>query len=42
MKLVFPKPRTEFKTKCFSYARAKIWNDLPENIRCNENVDGFK
>ena len=42
MKLVLPKPRTEFKKKRFSYAGAKIWNNLPENVRCNENLDGFK
>ena len=41
MKLVLPKPRTEVK-KRFSYAGEKIWNDLPENIRCNGNLDGFK
>ena len=37
MKLILPKLRTELK-KSTSYAGAKIWNDLPENIRCN----GFK
>ena len=41
MKLVLPKPRTEVK-KRFSYAGEKIWNDLPENIRSNGNIDGFK
>ena len=33
MKVILPKPRTEFKKKSFSYAGAKIWNDLQENIR---------
>ena len=41
MKLILPKLRTELK-KSTSYAGAKIWNDLPENIRCNGNLDGFK
>ena len=42
MTLVLPKPLTGFLNKSFAYVGAKIWNDLPENIRCNENLNGFK
>ena len=42
MMLVLPKPQTGFLKKSFVYDGPKIWNDLPENVRCNENLNGFK
>lgn len=40
--LVLPKPRTEYLKKSFQYAGAKLWNNLPPDIRSQNNFSTFK
>lgn len=42
MMCVLPKPRTEFLRRSFAFSGAKIWNELPESIRCIDNLNTFK
>ena len=42
MTLVLSKPRTEFLKQSFSYSGAKLWNNLPEDIRINNNLRSIK
>jgi len=32
-KLLFPKPRTDYLKRSFSYSGAILWNNLPEETR---------
>ena len=40
--LQIPRPRLEITTKSFSYKGAKMWNDMPNNIRNVESAAFFK
>ena len=40
-KLALPLPKTEFLKKSFSYNGARIWNSLPNEIRCCETLTSF-
>lgn len=38
-------PRTNTRTlgrRAFTYAAPSVWNDLPEHIKCHDDVDSFK
>ena len=35
-------PKLELSKKCFSYVRAKDWNDIPNDIRNGESTDLLK
>jgi hypothetical protein len=41
-KLALPKPRTEYLKRSFMYHGAKLWNDLPEELRALETLGSFK
>ena len=36
------KPNTNYGKRCFRRVAPKIWNTLPENLRCERNVERFK
>ena len=40
--LQVPKPRLELTRKSFSYKFAKVWNDIPNNIRNMESATRLK
>ena len=40
--LQVPRPRLEITKKSFSYKSAKVWNDVPNNIRNVESAALFK
>ena len=40
--LQVPRPRIEITRKSFSYQGAKVWNDIPNNIRDVESISIFK
>ena len=40
--LQMPRPRLEITKRSFSYKRAKVWNDIPNNIRNLESATLFK
>ena len=40
--LQIPKLRLELSKKSFSYVSAKVWNDIPNNIRNVQSTDLFK
>ena len=40
--LQIPRPRLEITQKSFSYKGAKVWNDIPNNIRNVESAALFK
>ena len=40
--LQVPRPRLEITKKSFSYRGAKVWNDIPNNIRNVESAALFK
>ena len=40
--LQVPKPMLELTRKSFSYTGAKVWNDIPNNIRNVESAALFK
>ena len=40
--LQVPRPRLEITRKSFSYQGAKVWNDIPNNIRDAESISIFK
>ena len=40
--LQIPRPRLEMTKKSFSYKGAKVWNDIPNNIRTVESAKLFK
>ena len=40
--LQIPKPRLEISKKSYSYVGAKIWNDIPNDIRNTESTHLFK
>jgi hypothetical protein len=39
--LFTPRPRTEFLKKSFSYSGARIWNQIPQEIRTSVSLDSF-
>ena len=44
-KMYLRQPRSQTKTlgpRAFSHSAPKIWNELPEDIRCESNADTFK
>ena len=42
LSLVLPKARTEYLRESFRYSGSRIWNDLPENVKCSQNLNGCK
>ena len=40
--LALPMPRTEFLKKSFKYSGAKLWNNLPDNIKHDKSLAAFK
>ena len=40
--LALPMPKTEFMKKSFKYSGDKLWNDLPDNVKCVSNPAHFK
>ena len=40
--LDIPRPRLEITRESFCYKGAKVWNDIPKNIRGQESVTLFK
>ena len=42
MSLVLPRPKTEYLKNSFDYIGAKLWNNLPEEVRLINNHKIFK
>jgi len=41
--LVIPRSRLKsYGDRAFSASAPKLWNDIPEAIKCSENLDSFK
>ena len=40
--LVLPKAQTDYLKKSFAFSGAKMWNDLPEEVKCSININEFK
>ena len=40
--LALPMPRTEYLKKSFKYSGAKLWNNLPDNVKHLKSLASFK
>ena len=40
--LVLPKPQTEYLKKSFAFSGVKLWNTLPEDVKCSNSLSQFK
>ena len=40
--LLLPKPRTEYLRKSFNFNGPKLWNVLPDDIKCMNNIASFR
>ena len=39
--LALPKPQTEYLKKRFAFSGVKLWNTLPEDVKCSNNHISF-
>jgi hypothetical protein len=40
--LVLPKPQTEYLKRSFPFSGVKLWNTLPEDVKCSNSLSQFK
>ena len=40
--LLLPKPKTEYMKKTFKFSRAKLWKELPDDLKLAETLSNFK
>ena len=40
--LILPRAQTAFLKKSFAFSGAKVWNELPEEVKCSNSLQIFK
>jgi hypothetical protein len=40
--LILPRAQTEFLKKSFAFSGTKVWNELPEEVKCSNSLQIFK